>query len=223
MRAKRGPSPFLFVLLVACQREAPRASPPSLAARLSSLAGCELRTCEREVSSWKLDRAGWDRLVVEPYQGAGPYAGYARAFDEAVPVLARQLAAGGDVTVRPHFAGDAKNTPAQARARWAVPVQYPSQCVELGGQPLDVVFDVARNGSVRAIVGVDAILHQHAAALDPACAAVLDGAWTGTCFEAAWVIAEAALRGERDRFARACALATGLCRGSDVDRGMRSP
>jgi hypothetical protein len=235
-----GTVPFfgLVLLLAACGHDgAAPATPPALKARLAAMAGCAPGACEREVASWKLDRAAWDRLVVDPYRGEAPYAGYARAFDAAVPVLAAQLRAGGVVTTRLHYAGDPRNTPGQARARWAVPVQYPSQVAMVAGVPLDAVFDVARDGTLHAIVGVDTLLHAAAAALDPACADLLDRARDGTCFQSCWVIAEAALRGERERFARACARAEGLCErksddrrarssaegGAEVDRGMRSP
>lgn len=214
------PRLWLVLLLAACGREAATTPPATLKAQLAAMAGCAPGACEREVASWKLDRAAWDRLVVEPYRGEAPYAGYARAFDAAVPVLAAQLRAGGVVTTRAHYAGDPRNTPGQARARWAVPVQYPSQVAMVAGVPLDAVFDVARDGTLHAIVGIDVLLHAAAAALDPACADVLDHARDGTCFQSCWVIAEAALRGERERFARACARAVGLCAD---DRGMRSP
>ncbi|HVK85040.1 MAG TPA: hypothetical protein VM513_13080 [Kofleriaceae bacterium] len=199
----------------------------TLELRLAAMAGCAPPACEREVASWKLDRVGWDSLVVDPYRGAAPYEGYVRAFEAARPALAAQLRAGGAVATRRHYAGEAKNTPGQARARWAVPVQYPSLVAEIAGAPLDAVFDVDRAGRVHAIVGVDEILHRFAARLDSRCAELLDHARDGRCFEIAWVIAEAAMRGERERFDRACALAAGLCVSgegdADVDRGMRSP
>ncbi|MDX2089364.1 MAG: hypothetical protein SFX73_16035 [Kofleriaceae bacterium] len=228
---------LLLLALAACQRVEPRAQ--DLGKRLAALAHCAPGACEREVKSWKLDRAEWDRLVVDPYRGEQPYARYARAFDEAVPALAAQLRAGGGVAVRSHFAGDPRNTLGQARARWAVPVQYPSKVVELGGKPLDVVFDVDRQGRVHAITGIDRIINMRAAKIDPVCAADLAAARTGKCLEIAWVLADAALRDDVERFTRSCALAAGLCAGdrkaderparstaggsAELDRGMPAP
>lgn len=209
---------LLLLALAACQRVEP--GPQDLGKRLSALAGCAPGACEREVKSWKLDRAAWDRLVVEPYRGEWPYKRYARTFDDAVPVLAAQLRAGGGVTLRAHFAGDPLNTFGQARARWAVPVQYPSQVALVGGKPLDVVFDIDRTGTVHALTGVDDIVNARTALVDPSCADLLASARAGKCLEIGWVIAEAALRDERDRLARACAQAAGLC---TIDRGMPSP
>jgi hypothetical protein len=200
---------LLLVAVAACQRVEPGTQ--DLGKRLAALAGCAPRACEREVTSWKLDRAGWDRLVVEPYRGEWSYVRYANAFDEAVPALAAQLRAGGGVTVRPHFAGDPLNTLGQARARWAVPVQHPSKVALVGGKPFDVVFDIDREGHVRALAGVDRIINLRAGSIDPVCADYLASARTGKCLEIGWVIAEAALRDERERFARACAQAAGLC------------
>ena len=134
-----------------------------------------------------------------------------RAFDGHTPELVAQLAAPAEVTARRHFAGDPRLTRAQARMRWAVPVQFPSAVAELAGRPLDTVF-LHDGGHWRALVGLDELLLARARALDPACAERLALAGpTSRCTEVGWLVADAALRADRPRFAHACQLATTLC------------
>lgn len=196
----------LIVLIAAC-RDAP---PPraTLAEYLGALAGADDATRAREVASWQLDRATWERTVVATY--AGVHDDYTRAFAAAAPALVAQIATRQPITTRPHFAGDPKLTLGQAHARWALPVQYPSEIAELDGAALDAVFlhDGAR---WRAIVGIDGVLRAKAAAIDPACAAYLGATPSRKCSEVGWVIADAALRSDRPRFAHACSLASNLC------------
>ena len=198
---------LVAALVAACHREAP--APATLEAYLSSLAGADEATRRDAVTSWKIDEAAWPRLTTDPYRAA--YADYARQFALAAPALVARLAHRGAITTRPHFADDRRLTPGQARARWAQPVQAPSELAELAGAPIDAVF--VRDGEHwRVIVGIDAIVRERAAALDPACAALFDALTPGVCADAAWVVAEAALRSDRPRFARACTQATHLCR-----------
>ena len=196
----------LVVLIAAC-RDAP---PPqaTLAGYLGTVSGADEATRTREVAGWQLDRATWERTVVATY--AGVHADYTHAFAAAIPALVAQLATRQAITTRPHFAGDLKLTPGQAHARWALPVQYPSELAELDGAALDVVF--LHDGTRwRAIIGIDGILRARAAAIDPACAAYLGVTSSRKCNEVGWVIADAALRADRPRFGHACSLASTLC------------
>src|SRR5690606_5549543 len=98
---------------------------------LGALAGADEAVRAREVSSWKLGRATWARTVVAPYDAV--YDDYARRFDAAIPALVAALARPARVTTRAHYAGDPRLTVGQARARWALPVQYPSEVAALHG------------------------------------------------------------------------------------------
>jgi len=192
--------------VTACRGAAP---PEALDGYLGGLAGADEANRRDAIADWKLDRAAWERVTTDPYRAA--YADYARAFAVAAPALVARLAHAGTVTVRAHHAEDPRLTRGQARARWAQPIQAASQIADVDGAPIDAVF-VRDGGHWRVIVGVDAIIHDRAAALDPACAAVLDAVVPGRCADAAWVVAEAALRDDRPRFDHACALAANLCR-----------
>ncbi|MEO7095237.1 MAG: hypothetical protein ABI175_18395 [Polyangiales bacterium] len=129
----------LLALLVAgaCQRET--APPPAtLQTYLSSLAGADEATRRAAVASWQIDEAAWQHLTTDPYRSA--YADYARELSLAAPALVARLAHAGAITTRPHFAGDPRLTRAEALARWAQPVQAPSEVAELDGAPIDAVF-----------------------------------------------------------------------------------
>ena len=96
-----------------------------------------------------------------------------------------------------------------------MPTLAPTKVAQLAGTPpiaIDAVF-VDVGGHWRAIVGLGAIVHAHVAQRDPACAAALAYIEPagGPCIEAAWGIADAALRDDPARFARACRHATTLC------------
>ena len=189
------------------ERTAPR-EPVALDAYLGGLAGADEATRAREVASWKLDRAAWTRTVVEPY--AQLHDDYARRFDASQPALVAALARPARVTTRAHYAGDPRLTLGQARARWALPVQYPSEVADLDQGPLDLVF--VRDGARwRAITGIDAILRERISARDPACAAHVATTRSGQCADVGWVVADALLRTDDGRFARACTLAANLC------------
>jgi hypothetical protein len=198
-------SPLLVasvVALAACH-DAPKA-PASLADDLGTATAAD-------VSSWRFTQAEWDALVVEPYKGPAIYADYGRAFDTQVGELAAQLAAPGPVATRAHYAGDPRLTLGQSEARWALPVQFASQVATKGGRAIDAVF-VRVGDHWRALTGIDRLVRDRVAAIDPACAQLLAKAGpTGRCTDVAWVIADAGLRGDRPRFAHACQLATNLC------------
>jgi hypothetical protein len=205
-------SPFWFVLVVmlagGCRDAPPPSRPATLAEYLATVAGADEASRAREVAGWKVDRATWERTVVEAYRGI--HDDYAHAFDGAAPGLVARLASRATITTRAHYAGDPRLTVGQARTRWALPVQFPSEVAELDGAPLDAVF--VRDGDRwRAITGLDAVIRARVAALDPACAAHLEGLRSGRCSDVGWVIADAALRADPPRFAHACTLATNLC------------
>jgi hypothetical protein len=147
-------------------------------------------------------------VLVEPYRAA--YADYARAFDAAAPALAAQLARAGAITARTHFAGDPRLTRGQARARWAVPVLYPSEVAEVDGAALDVVF-VRTHTGWGAITGIDALIDARIEAQQPGCAAHLATVRDDACGKIVWTVADAALRADLPRLARACALAANVC------------
>ncbi|MBA3453044.1 MAG: hypothetical protein H0T42_08125 [Deltaproteobacteria bacterium] len=207
MRALRALA--MLVIIAACRD--PAAPPPkraTLLEYLGSLAGTDPATRAREVATWELDRVSWERTVVPPY--AGVHADYARSFEEVAPRLVARLAIRSAITTRPHFAGDPRLTRGQAQARWALPVQFPSEVAELDGIALDAVF--VRDGERwRAIVGLDGVLRAKAAAIDPVCAAYLDITNAKSCSEIGWVIADSALASDRPRFKHACSLASNLC------------
>jgi len=181
----------------------------SLEAYLASVARADEAARQREIARWQFDEPAWRRTVVEPYRTL--HAEYVAAWNAAMPSLVARLAAPGTIETRPHFAGDPRLTPAQARARWALPVGFASQVASQGGVPIDLVF--VRDGDRwRAITGLDRIIRSHVAALDTTCASVLDlAAPPPRCRDLAWEIADAALRTDRARFAHACSLAASHC------------
>jgi hypothetical protein len=204
----------VILVLAACGHAATPTpgTPDDLATYLQPLAGAEEPLRRHVVSGWILDEASWNTTIVEPYRAL--YADYARGFDAAAAPLVAELAHAGAITARRHFAGDPRLTRAQARLRWAVPVQYPSVVAELAGEPIDAVF-VFDGASWRVLAGLDDLLLARARAIDPACGELLARAGPiGRCTEVGWAIADAALRSDRERFAHACALATSLCTDS---------
>ena len=202
----------LVAVLVACHEVPPLpapGTPEDLAQYLRGVVGADEAVRRREVGAWIVDEATWNNDIVEPYRAL--HAEYVRTFDANADAIVARLAAPAEVTARRHFAGDPRLTRAQARARWALPVQFPSAVAELAGAPLDVVF-LHDGGHWRALLGLDALLLAHARALDPACADRLALAGpSGRCTEVGWLVADAALRADRARFAHACQLATTLC------------
>ncbi len=136
---------------------APAIPTDSLAGYLGGVAAADTAARAREIASWKLDRTAWDRTVIATYRDQ--YADYARAFDAAGAAFVTQLARGGEITTRAHFAGDPRLTVGEARARWALPVQYPSEVAEIGGAPIDAFAVGTRVGmSTDAPALVDALV-----------------------------------------------------------------
>lgn len=174
--------------------------------RATAVLGATAR--DRAVAGWKLDHDAWTATVTDPYDGT--YAEYETAFAMAAPKLAAQLAGHTLITTRAHFAGDPLLTTNEARARWALPVQYPALVAQLGDAQLDAVF-VRTPAGWGAIVGIDTIVVAHVAARAPACVHYVATVGAKRCEEVAWMIADAALRDDATRVTRACSLARAAC------------
>jgi hypothetical protein len=206
---------IVLIATVACHEPPPvqkTGTPQDLAEYLRTVAGADTATRTREVTGWILDETTWSRDIVDPFRSL--YGEYVKGFDAQVPAMVARLASLGPVTARRHFAGDPRALPSQIRTRWTVPVQFPSAVAELGGQPIDAVF-IHDGAHWRALLGLDQLVVQHVAALDPTCAAKLQLAGRRTsssrCTEVAWLVADSALRAQPERFAHACKLASTLC------------
>ncbi|MFT3696870.1 MAG: hypothetical protein QM831_27255 [Kofleriaceae bacterium] len=203
---------WLLLILVACKAPPEpivRGSPEDLAVYLRTLAGADEATRKHEVATWIMGDAAWGRDIVDPYRGL--YAEYRKQFDSAAAPIIDQLRVPGEITARRHFAGDRRLLNSQARLRWSVPVQFPSAVAELAGKPIDAVF-IHDGTKWRALLGLDGILMAHVEAMNADCAKLLANAGpSGKCTEVGWLVADTALRGDQERFAHACALATTLC------------
>lgn len=184
-------------------------TPEHLAAYLSTIAGTDAATREREVRSWLVPEGTWNRTLVIPWRSL--YADYTAQFAARVPAAVAQLASLDPITARRHYAGDRRLTLGEARLRWALPVQYPSSIAELGGKPLDAVF-LFDGEHWRALLGLDELVLARVHALDPACADKLAVAGPlGRCSEVGYLVAAAALRGGGPDLDRACRMAATLC------------
>ncbi|HUS32587.1 MAG TPA: hypothetical protein VMZ53_28995 [Kofleriaceae bacterium] len=176
----------LLLALSACGSQSPSTPEARLAAYLAT----------HEVT--KLDRESFHQIIVEPFRDL--YDDYA-----AQPIPERPIS--GPVTVRRHFANDPSLTPAQGRLRWMLPVMYPSYAAA------GTVF-VEIHGEWRSLAGLDEVMLARVRTLDATCADRLSLAGpVGNCTNAGWVIADAALRHDTARFARACQLAASACTG----------
>jgi len=197
---------IVAVALAACHgRE--RAQPTELAAYLRDVVAAT--DTAAEVERWKLDEPAWRGQVVAPYDAH--HAAYARLFDALAPALARQLARGGAIADRAHFAGDPALTLGQERARWALGVLAPARVATLDGAPIDAVF-VRVGDRWQAIVGIDRLIDDSVGPLDRRCRDAIDvSARSKRCREVGWEVADAALRSDRTRLEHACALATTTC------------
>jgi hypothetical protein len=195
--------------LAGCDR-APAAPPPGtaddLAAYIARLAAAGPDAAARELARWPLDRALWERTLVEPYRALWPEV----APEGRLRALGGELRPGA-VTARRHYADDPRLTPGQLWQRWALPPLYPSFVVEIDGRPLDTVFlhDGVR---WRALAGLEERIAAAVRALEPGCASHLAGVVRSTgCASAAWAVADAALRKDRHQLARTCRIAESLC------------
>jgi hypothetical protein len=206
---------FLIVALIACNAAPPPPPRPGsvdqLAEYLRTVAGADQATREREVATWLMPEATWNKTIILPWRSL--YAEYAAHFAARAEATIAPLGSLDPVTTRRHWAGDRRLTLGEARLRWALPVQYPSMVAELGGRTLDAVFIYDYdNGHWRALLGLDELVLDRVRALDPDCAAklVLAGP-LGHCTEIGYVVAAAALRGDGPDLARACRMAATMC------------
>lgn len=184
----------IVLVVAACSGPTARPDDEDLARYLHHVATLDGTSRREEIATWHLDRPSFDRIVVLPFRDA--YDGYTAHFAEHVGELATSLPA--QPAVRRHFAGDKALSPSQARLRWTLPVMYPSYVVD----GIDTVF-VRIDDHWRVLAGLDDAMLDRARALDPSCAARLAGPVT----DFTWMIADAAMRADPARFARACQLA----------------
>ncbi len=163
-------------------------------------------TARAAVASWRFPEATWGALVTEAYRPH--WRDYAAAFEAALPAVAARLAAlRGAVRARWQYAGDPQLSNAQVRLRWVMPTGRPGVVAEIGGVPLDVVF-VWDGAAWRALDGVDDVVQAAVGAHSAPCRAALVAAGPpGICTDVAWMIADAALRGQAARLDRGCAIA----------------
>lgn len=197
---------LVLAMLAACGNKP--AADDSLATYLATVAAGDQAARTAAVASWRLSPDGWAAVTTDPYRGEYEY--YRDFFEAHAAALVTQLGTGGPIATRVHLAGDPQLTMGQARARWAQPVQAPSEIATIGGAPLDVVF-VRADGGWRAIAGIDMLIIERVSAHEVACANVMLNARTGQCVNAAWVVAEAALRKDVRRLQHACAQLASLC------------
>ena len=203
---------LLLLVVMACGSEKaappPPPGPPPLAEYLRGLSKLDRDARTDEIRGWTMDGGTFRDLVVEPY--AATWDIYDKQIRFETLGLERRFDGAPTVTTRAHYAGDPKLTLGQARARWALPVQYPSEVAELDGLPINVVF--VRDGTRwRALTGIDIAVMRAAIVLEPACGELLGVVGTGECANVLWQVADAALREDRAMFGRACALAASLC------------
>ena len=166
------------------------------------------------VDDWRVPEHVWPYVVTDAYKPRFAEADRAGA-PEAHALAARlvELARQPDhaVAARVQYADDPALSPAQIRLRWALPVGRPGVVVTIGGAPVDVVF-AWDNRAWRALLGVDAMTLARVRTSDSRCAAQLRAAAApGDCLDVAWMVADAALRDDDQRLARACRLAATAC------------
>ena len=115
------------------------------------------------------------------------------------------------VVERRHYAGDASLSLAQARTRWAQPLQSESWLVEISGHLVDTVW-VQEGAQWRVLLGLDQAALAVLTAAAPACgAAALHAGAPGPCSDAVWSALDGALRGRAELVERACARAQAQC------------
>jgi hypothetical protein len=188
-----------------------RPAPQTLAGAVAALLTAS--DLERAIADLHLDREAFARVLVAPYHRL--YAEYSARFATEAPQWLNALRRHSRepvIAVRRHYGGDVTLSPAQARLRWALPVQAESWLVELDGALLDTVW-VADRGRWYPLLGLDTATLELLNAAAPGCstAARLAGQ-PGVCSDAVWMATDAALRRHGERTQRACARAVQFCR-----------
>lgn len=196
-----------------CQPQAQRSpqQSPALRAALEQLLRAE--DLPTALAQWRLPPASFARVVAPTYRRL--YEGYLTAQPQHTRRLALALAAAGGpsaaVAEARHWADDPALSLAQARTRWAQPLQAVSWRVSLGGTAIEAVW-VEDGGRFYLLDGIDdaalALLAQKA----PACAAAAKRAGRpGPCSDAVWGAVDGALRDRPEVVQRSCARALVLC------------
>jgi hypothetical protein len=157
-----------------------------------------------DLARLRLPAAALRALLVPPYRALAD----ALATADLAP-LAAALARPGPILVRRHYAGDPHLTPGELHLRWALPPLAEAYVVDVGGTDLDAIF--VRDGDAWCVVpSLDPLLLPRVA--DPICRGYLRTATTASrCVELGWLVADQALRSDRDGEIRACALAAAAC------------
>ncbi len=195
------------------------------------------RSRRRRPRAWpagRLDRALWQRTLVEPYRDL---LGAARARGPACRAR-RRAPAGRPCRLRwlqprqPHRPRRPRDCPPALRRRsaadprpalwlqWALPGCTRATTAELGGRPLDTVFTPRPRALGAPSPRLDELIEARVRAQDEACAAHLAGVVaSAACAEAAWEVAEETPRKPAsERFARGCLLAATRCGRGRHDR-----
>ena len=168
------------------------------------------RAARDAVAAWRVPQSSWRAQVTDAYREH--WRDYAAAFDADAPAIAAQLAraaARSPRTIRAQwqYADDPSLTDAQVRVRWVMPTGQPGVVAWIADQRVDTVF-VWDSSEWRALIGADDVIVGAVRALEPDCVpAILAAGPPGHCSSIGWLIADAALRGQRDRLRRGCALA----------------
>ncbi len=198
---------------VACQPEArrsPQQSPALRAAIEELLRAADLQAA---LADWRLPPASFARVVAPTYHRL--YEGYLAAQPLHTRRLALALAAAGGpsaaVVEARHWANDPALSLAQARTRWAQPLQAVSWRVSLGGTAIDAVW-VEDAGRFYLLDGVDDAALALLAKAAPDCAAAAAAAGRpGRCSDAVWGAVDGALRDRPEAVQRSCARVLALC------------
>lgn len=207
---------LLLSLLVACQPE-PAAGlvqrSPALRAAIHEL--LRAPDLEAALATWRLPRAAFARVVAPSHHRL--YEGYVLEQPRHARRLARALASArtptAAVTEARHWAQDPVLSPAQARTRWAQPLQAVSWRISVGDTAIDAVW-VEDGGRFYLLDGIDDAALALLAQSSPPCAAAARRAGRpGPCSDAVWGAVDGALHDRPQGIARSCARALVLCGG----------
>lgn len=165
------------------------------------------------LADWRLPPASFARVVAPTYRRL--YEGYLAAQPHHTRRLALALTAAGGpsaaVAEARHWADDPALSLAQARTRWAQPLQAVSWRVSLGGAAIDAVW-VEDGGRFYLLDGIDDAALALLAKVAPDCATAARRAGRpGPCSDAVWGAVDGALRDRPEVVQRSCARALALC------------